>query len=1049
MANKARAPKSMMAKPRPSASKANAKGYARRHSRKAQSLNVARDTDVYEYQPEKSRRGKVALDLDRDELQGFGGLDEDDDQGNTALRARLIGEDMENEQIASDDDEEIDSDDAFEESDDERFVGFNFTSEKTRASKKAAQKGKTSASKVRFAEVDLNEDDDMAGSDGDSVHGDQDVDGDEEEEDGDPSEFIDVLDILDGKGDPFDEDEVAGLSSGASTSRPAEADSEEEDPASENDDADSAEEDAQGGASISASDLESDDDVNGEALDELQDFITQLNPLTASTKRKALDESEASAKPVKRRHVIKERTEAGAESEFGAFNSSGPKLSIDDLLAPLSQPSSSSASALLALQKSAKVLRPPENPKDAKSKKARTLSAPLPHRAQERLDREAAYEQTKEEIHKWNETMKRIRDADHLSFPLQPPEKLKTSNLELAARFKPTTPLESSISSLLQKAQLREQDIHQTEENALAAQKLSVEEVAARRTELRRMRELAFRAEVRARRVKKIKSKVYRRIRRKEKERAGAAGGDAEDDEDDEAAQLKAETERARERATLRHKHTGKWARAMRGKEGMDEDARGAIEDMLSRGERLRRKIQGRGSGSEDESDSEDDEGQDGDAEARVKARAFEELAQLDAEDAAVGETVGKKGKSVFEMKFMKDAMARARVDVDREQDDFIREIGGDVEDAGSSAGNAPADATGNADASQAAVERVGGRMVFRPGAVPPRISLGISTSLASDTSSVTLKSTDFPSPVESRPSQTPIQRSGLSSATRPEADEPENPWLAPRDASTKAPRKKNEVVVSKESAAAEKSKNRLKKQAKKLADEKEKAREDAEVDISMENVLGTATSANSQSKSTVNKSKSRNAVASTSEQPSTVDSDVDSEVEEQEKLLMLKPAKAKGKGPSAFEQRDLVALAFAGDNVVSQFEEIKRQEMAADAPQEVDTTLPGWGSWGGAGVRKQAPKPHLIKKVAGVDPKSRADFGKAHVIISEKRDKKAAKYLVKDLPYPYTSRAQFERSMDAPIGTEWNTRLAFQKTTLPKVVKKMGTVIDPLEKLF
>ena len=105
-------------------------------------------------------------------------------------------------------------------------------------------------------------------------------------------------------------------------------------------------------------------------------------------------------------------------------------------------------------------------------------------------------------------------------------------------------------------------------------------------------------------------------------------------------------------------------------------------------------------------------------------------------------------------------------------------------------------------------------------------------------------------------------------------------------------------------------------------------------------------------------------------------------------------------------------------------------------------------GSWGGTGTKKAPPKPHLIQKRAGVDPTARADHKKAHVIISEKRDKKAARYLVKDLPYPYTSRAQFARSMEVPLGTEWNTRVGFQRSTLPKGVKKMGTVITPLEKL-
>ena len=44
-----------------------------------------------------------------------------------------------------------------------------------------------------------------------------------------------------------------------------------------------------------------------------------------------------------------------------------------------------------------------------------------------------------------------------------------------------------------------------------------------------------------------------------------------------------------------------------------------------------------------------------------------------------------------------------------------------------------------------------------------------------------------------------------------------------------------------------------------------------------------------------------------------------------------------------AFEQRELVARAFAGDNVVQDFAELKRREMKEDAPKEVDTTLPGW----------------------------------------------------------------------------------------------------------
>ncbi len=80
------------------------------------------------------RRSKVKLDLDKDEAMDGGGLFAEDEEfkfegTREELRAKLIGEYEDGEQIGSDDDEEIDSDAAFEESDEERFAGF-FSSKK-------------------------------------------------------------------------------------------------------------------------------------------------------------------------------------------------------------------------------------------------------------------------------------------------------------------------------------------------------------------------------------------------------------------------------------------------------------------------------------------------------------------------------------------------------------------------------------------------------------------------------------------------------------------------------------------------------------------------------------------------------------------------------------------------------------------------------------------------------------------------------------------------------------------------------------------------------
>ena len=58
---------------------------------------------------------------------------------------------------------------------------------------------------------------------------------------------------------------------------------------------------------------------------------------------------------------------------------------------------------------------------------------------------------------------------------------------------------------------------------------------------------------------------------------------------------------------------------------------------------------------------------------------------------------------------------------------------------------------------------------------------------------------------------------------------------------------------------------------------------------------------------------------------------------------------------------------------------------------------------------------------------KGRKDAKLEHVIISEKFDKKAAKYNVATLPYPYTSKQAFESNMRQPLGSDFNTQTSFR----------------------
>lgn len=155
---------------------------------------------------------------------------------------------------------------------------------------------------MKFAEVDLNEDVQSEASLDSN-------DSDDEEEEGDPSEFIDILDILDGRGDPADDEDTTVKPS--MDVDPASDDDSEED-REEEEDEDNDEEFK--GISIDADD---DGDVPEDALDSLNTFV---NSLSASSKRKAEDPE--TEKPRKRRSILKERTEAGAENEFLASSAS-------------------------------------------------------------------------------------------------------------------------------------------------------------------------------------------------------------------------------------------------------------------------------------------------------------------------------------------------------------------------------------------------------------------------------------------------------------------------------------------------------------------------------------------------------------------------------------------------------------------------------------------------------------------------------------------------------------------------------------------------------
>lgn len=58
----------------------------------------------------------------------------------------------------------------------------------------------------------------------------------------------------------------------------------------------------------------------------------------------------------------------------------------------------------------------------------------------------------------------------------------------------------------------------------------------------------------------------------------------------------------------------------------------------------------------------------------------------------------------------------------------------------------------------------------------------------------------------------------------------------------------------------------------------------------------------------------------------------------------------------------------------------------------------------------------------------------------------KTSRYLVSEVPYPFTSREQYERSLRQPIGGEWNTSQSVRDMTRPSVMVRAGAVVAPMK---
>ncbi|KAL9057905.1 MAG: hypothetical protein Q9162_002032 [Coniocarpon cinnabarinum] len=885
-----------------------------------------------------------------------------------------------------DDDESLDSDEAFGDSDEERFDGFSF-----RGSKNAQKQPKRfSARDMRFADrddIDLNEAETPASNPDD-----------EASDDSLGPEAVDLATALDQ--DDTDEalqSDEPDINTQISDRR-AEGRS-----APEDDWAGFSDSDMSDAAKDNTFDSDEDDEENISSFTDEEDNVAQPS-------RSLSDIATSFANP----HVGDSRVSPSVEKEDEAIRE-----------------------RMMVIQKLFDEGLIDELPKRRLNDLKTRIQGPPSQREANKFNRIAAYKNAKEALDQWQDTVKHTRRAEHLHFPLVDPEEQHPQGahkLLPATTSQPQNELETTIEDILQQSGLaasgKKADNHDNEKDGddlPESDKRSRRNERARLMELRKARELIFREEQRAKRIKKIKSKAYRRIHRKERDRNDYAErqerqrlvnqGMLSEDEDERSRH---DRRRAEERMGSRHKNS-RWAKSVKatGRTGWDDDAKDAMNELNARDQDLRMRLPP----IEDDDSGRSISNIDSDAEDAEFQLRDQVDATLDARTAQPGQDTRSRLAS---LKFMQRANENQRRQNDEDARRLRRELAGDGNDSGSE----------ESDVNM-------GRRVFGPSQTPasppqkPAIARNeFEEPESSDSDDVTV---NVNGRVRDEVKNAENDETRRISETIQGQDETSNKQSQPRQRLSKPNKVAAHVPHIKDaqsnSSIIELPTNRTKATS-----------HGAQNSTTTPPSLHQSPTPNDSRNSQMATQSSAPLTAESTTQPSTHpddsnnnDDDDDAQVETAHSLH-----------PSHIDQASLIAEAFGIDPSVDQAFSKEKQAAESDEEDTFESTfLPGWGSWTGAGIASKPAdqsRKFLKKTESGVEKSKRKDRNKKNVIISEKGVRKNKKYLADSLPHPFEGKEQYERSLRLPMGPEWNTKEALQSFVKPRVMVKQG-IVKPMRK--
>lgn len=703
----------------------------------------------------------------------------------------------------------------------------------------------------------------------------------------------------------------------------------------------------------------------------------------------------------KRRRMQAERSEASQQvSEFSVnAEGAGEKVKLSDLLGCAEETPG-------APSKTKKQLRKLQNSKE-------TLELPLSRQQTEKIQRGVAYERSSKEVSRWETVIRQNQKAEQIIFPLKQEPAGPKRVEQVVAGWKAQTPLEQQIFSLLHSNHQPVTDPVLTPVEEASIRAMSLEEAKIRRAELQKARALQSYYEAKARREKKIKSKAYHKVQKKAKRKEFLKQFD-EMMKTDPAAALeelkKMELSRMEERMSLKHQNSGKWAKTKAIMAKYDESARKAMQQQLELNKDLTQKLVVSSDDDDEGGDDEEasalpdfvNESASGSVNPWMRGKLSSEGHEVTADP--VTTTTDEPASSQRREEEQEEEQEEEEEENEEEQllrhFQTKRKLRQDKEDDLVPVTQEEPDA--HAGAQEDAEET------------------------ARDVQEEEMVEEDEEEEEEEVVSEFNTLFNRLMKSTRTPTEPPPPQGRASR-------MREAELAHDEEG----------------LLDEtpvRACTMEDLEALVHHGTAEETAASA------------SHAAGVDTSSEPRSEKEKKKKEIDPSEVLtkdanvitVPLAPTLVEGEegeeeeGPST--QMSIIKEAFAGDDVIADFLKDKKKQEEAGKPKVVDLTLPGWGDWGGVGLKP--PRYKRLKFRLKLPPAApRKDQKLPAVILSEKRNSSIALHQVSQLPFPFQDSSQFETCIRSPVGQTWNTQNTVKKLTAPKVVTKLGSIIEPPRK--